>query len=335
MKMRFLAGVALGLFAFLAHSEDSPKTARYAEGEAKFEVGTILYDWHDAKRDRNVPVKIYYPKSGKGPFPVIIFSHGLGGSREGYEYLGQAWAKHGYVSVHLQHLGSDAAVWRDAGLFDKMDAMRRSAFDPANAINRPRDVNFAIDELEKLNKGDPALARRLDLDHIGVGGHSFGAYTALAIAGETFLPRAGKESSLADSRVKAVIAMSAPVNANRPRMDAAFAKIRIPCYHMTGTKDTSPIGDTSPEERRLPFDHTNGSDQYLLTLEGGDHMVFSGRGKMLTSKKDEGFQKLISASSTAFWDAYLKNDAKAKGWLTNDFKKVLGKDGTFEIKLKK
>jgi len=95
-------------------------------------------------------VKIYYPKSGKGPFPVIIFSHGLGGSREGYEYLGQAWAKHGYVSVHLQHLGSDDAVWRDAGLFDKMDAMRRSAFDPANAINRPRDVSFAIDELEKL-----------------------------------------------------------------------------------------------------------------------------------------------------------------------------------------
>jgi len=66
--------------------------------------------WHDANRDRDVPVKIYSPKSGNGPFPVIIFSHGLVGSREGYEYLGRHWASRGYVSVHLQHYGSDDDV---------------------------------------------------------------------------------------------------------------------------------------------------------------------------------------------------------------------------------
>ena len=45
--------------------------------------------WHDSKRDRDVPVKIYSPKSGSGPFPVIIFSHGLGGTCETYSDLGR------------------------------------------------------------------------------------------------------------------------------------------------------------------------------------------------------------------------------------------------------
>src|ERR1700722_18408724 len=80
--------------------------------ETTNEVDFVRHEWRDAKRERTVPVKIYFPKTGEGPFPVIIFSHGLGGSREGYEYLGRYWASHGYVSVHLQHAGSDSAVWR-------------------------------------------------------------------------------------------------------------------------------------------------------------------------------------------------------------------------------
>src|ERR1043166_7563974 len=75
------------------------------------EVATAKFDWLDTKRERTVPVKIYYPSTGNGPFPIIIFSHGLGGSRDGYEYLGRYWTSHGYVSVHVQHIGSDDAVW--------------------------------------------------------------------------------------------------------------------------------------------------------------------------------------------------------------------------------
>lgn len=336
MKAKILLVLALMLGALAARCDDSkPSAQEYGSTALKLTVETMLYDWRDAKRDRIVPAKIYYPKTGNGPFPVVIFSHGLGGTREGYEYLGRDWASHGYVSVHLQHAGSDDGVWRDAWLGDKMGAMRRAAANPANAINRPLDVSFAIDQLEKLNKEKSPLQKKLDLDRIGVAGHSFGAYTALAVAGETFLPRSEKEAALADPRVKAAIPMSSPVAANKRRLEAAFAKIKIPCFHMTGTKDTSPIGDTEPEERRLPFDHSNGSDQFLTIFKDGDHMIFSGRGRLLSNRQDEVFQKHISASSTAFWDAYLKGNTKAKAWLTNDFKPVLGKDGTFEMKLKK
>jgi dienelactone hydrolase len=297
-------------------------------------VEFIRFDWHDAKRDRTVPVKVYYPRTGAGPFPVVMFSHGLGGSREGYEYLGRHWASKGYVSVHLQHPGSDDGVWRDAGAGDKMSAMRRAAADPRNSINRPQDVSFAIDQLEKLNQETSPFQRKLDLERIGAAGHSFGAFTTLAIAGQVFAPGLNRARALADPRVKAAIPMSAPVPADKRRLEEVYAKIKTPCLHMTGTLDSSPIGNTKPEERRLPFDHANGADQFLITFKDGDHMIFSGRGRLPANVKDGEFQKLICASSTAFWDAYLKGNAKAKVWLRNDFKAILGKAGTFEVKWK-
>jgi len=326
------AALALGCVAS-AIATNSP-SGKYRPDASPSPVEVVRYDWQDAKRDRKVPVKIYFPKATDGPLPVIIFSHGLGGTREGYEYLGQHWASHGYVSVHLQHPGSDDSVWRDAAVSDKMGAMRRAAANPSNALNRPLDVSFAIDQLEKLNQEQSPFQNKLDLGRIGVVGHSFGAYTTLAIAGQTFFPGGGSATSLADPRVKAAIPMSAPVPAGKRRLDEVYAKIKIPCFHMTGTEDASPIGDTKPEERRLPFDHSNGSDQFLVTFKDGDHAIFSGRGRLLANPKDEQYRKLICASSTAFWDAYLRGDSKAKAWLRDDFKGVLGSDGTFEKKLK-
>jgi dienelactone hydrolase len=246
-------------------------------------------------------VKIYYPKTGDGPFPVIVFSHGLGGSREGYEYLGRCWASHGYVSVHVQHIGSDAAVWQDS--FLKLRAMRHAAGNFGNALNRPKDVSFAIDQLQKLNSEDPMLKNRLDLERLGVAGHSFGAYTALAIAGEVFGEPAMGQWDFADPRVKAIIPMSAPVPKNRNRLADAFRQIRIPCFHMTGTKDDSPIGDTKAVDRRLSFDFCNSSDQFLVTFKDGDHMIFPGRGRFRGGEKDATFHYLICAGSVAFWDA--------------------------------
>jgi predicted dienelactone hydrolase len=155
-----------------------------------------------------------------------VFSHGLGGSRDGYEYLGRQWASNGYVSVHLQHLGSDSAVWQAAGAGSVMENMRKAATNLANLTNRPLDVSFAIDELERLNREDSLLKNRLDLQRVGVAGHSFGAYTALAVAGETFPAPLGGKVSFADRRVKAAIAMSAPVQKAKSRLAAAFGRSR-------------------------------------------------------------------------------------------------------------
>lgn len=334
MKLRSFFPILCAALSLRASAVDT--SALYKPAPGPFAVETVRYDWHDAKRDRDIPVKIYFPKTGDGPFPVIVFSHGLGGSREGYAYLGNRWASHGYISVHLQHLGSDTAVWQDVAPAKRMQAMRESTLNIQNALNRPLDVTFAIDQLTKMNSDDPLLKHRLDLDRIGVAGHSFGAFTTLAVAGEVFVSPIGREHSDPDPRVKAAIPMSAPAPLNKKSYDAAFAKIKIPCFHMTGTLDDSPIGESKAIDRRIPFDHSNGSDQFLVTFKDADHMVFSGRVTGQNSERDSFFQKFILSSSTAFWDAYLKGDTAAKSWLTGDgFETALGPDGKFEKKLLK
>jgi hypothetical protein len=102
---------------------------------------------------------------------------------------------------------------------------------------------------------------------------------------------------------------------------------------MTGTRDSSPIGETTAEDRRIPYDSISRPDQYLVTFQGGDHMIFSGRARMSGGEKDEYFQKYILTGTTAFWDAYLKDDARAKQWLDGDgFKTALGASATIERK---
>jgi predicted dienelactone hydrolase len=314
-----------------------------APGSCRVEVVTC--DWHDATRNREVPVKIYYPRTSPGPCPVVVFSHGLGGSRDGYEYLGRHWASHGYVSVHVQHKGSDTAVWK--GAKDPQESMRRAAADLSNAINRPKDVSFAITQLLKTDGAAKALAGRLDPERIGVAGHSFGAHTTLAIAGQGAPGLLGSRWSQADHRVRAAIPMSAPAPRRRDSLGHVYAAIKIPCLHMTGTLDDSPLGETKAAERRLPFDHIQGSDQYLLTFTGGDHMIFSGRPRTSTSVrlpgwqadggKDTEFQALIRTITTAYWDAYLKGEPRAKVWLSKDdgCKALLGQDGKLEVRLKR
>lgn len=327
MKMPFALYVA-ALLCSVAFAAETPRV--YAPPAPSHAVEAIRDDWRDAARERTVLVKIYYPKGGGGPLPIVIFSHGLGGSRDNYEYLGQHWAGCGYVSVHLQHAGSDDHVWKDADGADRKGAMAQAAANPAAIANRPKDVSFAIDRLGVLNADAASpLNGRLDLKRIGVAGHSFGGFTTMAVAGQDFGP-----VQWADPRVSAAIQMSAPVA--RPAMrDRAYAKITTPVLHMTGTKDDSPIGDTKAAERRIPFDKMTAAETCLVIFKDGDHMIFSGRPQQDTERKkqDAIFQSLICAGSTAFWDARLKGNAAALAWLMDGgFAQQLGAQGTFETK---
>jgi predicted dienelactone hydrolase len=163
------------------------------------------------------------------------------------------------------------------------------------------------------------------LDAIGIAGHSFGAQTSLLAAGMTM---AGK--SFADPRLKAALAMSPQPPAIGER---AFHSIKIPVFHMTGTRDTSPIPAhiTTPEDRLKPFQWITGVDQALLVLTNGDHMVFSGR---LTASRptDAPMQEQIKKASTAWWKARLMNDTASDIWLREMLPAELGKSGRCEFK---
>ncbi len=333
---------SLSAFAFtltlccLAHAEDLPV---YAPLSASLEVEVLKLEWQDKARNRVVPVKLYFPKTGSGPFPVIVFSHGLGGSREGYEYLGRHWAGCGYVSVHLTHMGSDDSLWKNVPAAERGNALKKGAANLQSALERPPDVQFALDEITRMNVNESSpLKSRLDLKALAVAGHSFGGYTTLALAGQTFMLPFFQSKRYEEPRIKAAIQMSAPAPTIRRDLDGSYATIKIPVMHMTGTKDfLELLPQTTAADRRIPYDHMSQAETCLVNFVNGDHFIFSGRvglpGAAERKAQDALFQKLICASTTAFWDAYLKGNAAAKKWLLEGgCEKLLGKEASFEHK---
>ncbi|MBY0464546.1 MAG: hypothetical protein K2W33_06350, partial [Burkholderiales bacterium] len=114
--------------------------------------------WHDDSRQRQVQAKLYMPPATAfaQPVPLVVFSHGIGGSREGYSYLGKNWAAQGYASLHVQHEGSDNRLW--AGNPLALVARLHDAAQESEALNRVHDLRFALDQV----LANAELAPRLD-----------------------------------------------------------------------------------------------------------------------------------------------------------------------------
>jgi predicted dienelactone hydrolase len=182
--------------AALVEAKLMPQPAAY---EIKY------FQWVDRDRQREVLVKLYLPPAASRhePVPLIAFSHGMGGSREGYSYLGANWAARGYASLHVQHAGSDSRLWSGNPL--DMVSRLQSAANETEAVNRVRDLGFALDSV----LADPQFAGVIDPARILAAGHSYGANTALLAAGAVFSRPQGN-LTYRDSRILGAVIISAP-----------------------------------------------------------------------------------------------------------------------------
>jgi len=285
-------------------------TAANARAADVASVKELLFEPTDTARNRVVPVKVYLPADLQAPVPVILFSHGLGGSRMNSEYLGRHWSEQGYVCVFMQHHGSDESVWKEAAPGDRMTAMQGAA-NLKSTLDRFDDVPFVIDQLELWNADEShPVSGKLDLEHIGMCGHSFGAVTTQAMMGQRF--RGGR--TVADPRLDAFFAMS-PSEPRGGTSAAAFSEIDKPVLTMTGTKDGNPISPNSlPVTRREVYKALPAGDKFELVFEGAEHSAFSDAGDRATERIPH-HHPAIQKISLKFWDAYLKKDAAAKQWL--------------------
>lgn len=264
-------------------------------------ITTCDAEWHDAARDRDVPVRIRMPAGG-GKAPVILFSHGLGGSLDGGTNWATAWAEAGFVVVNLQHPGSDRSILGQGNI--------AAAMAPRQLVARVDDVHFVLDELARRPREGACDLRRIDLAHIGMSGHSFGAHTTQAISGQRF-PVAG---IAADPRVKASVAFS-PSPPMRGSDAAAFGAVAIPFFSITGTEDAAPITpNITARDRERPFRAMPPGGKYLLVLAGANHMMFNAqdglRGPASTATPH--IRDTVIAATTLFWRWTLLGDAESK-----------------------
>lgn len=270
---------------------------------------TLLLEVADEGRGSTLPLRVYLPAAAE-PAPVILFSHGLGGSRNNNAFLGKHWAMRGYVAVFLQHPGSDEEIWKNALPLQRMRRMKEAA-SAENYTARLRDVPLVINALTAWNASDAhPLKGRLDLSRLGMSGYSFGAQTTQALAGQSAFGRI----SFAEPRIRAAVIMS-PSPPARSDPAAAFATIKIPCLLLTGTHDDSPIGNTDPAARLKVFPHLKQAAAWQVVFDQATHMAFGDRELAGNPPRDDRYHRAITALTTAFWDARLKDDPAATAWL--------------------
>jgi predicted dienelactone hydrolase len=185
-----------------------------------------------------------------------------------------------------------------------------------NFLLRVADVPAVLNQLEVWNtdKASP-LAGRMNLKKVGMSGHSFGAVTTEAVSGEA-LPTGGQRFT--DARITAAIAFS-PSSPKAGSAAKAFGAVKIPWMLMTGTKDVAPIGHETVRSRLAVYPNLKLAPKYELVLNNAEHSVFTDRALPGDREpRNPNHHRVILALSTAFWDAYLKDDAAARAWLNSN-----------------
>jgi predicted dienelactone hydrolase len=321
-----------------------------------FEVKKEVWNLTDSSRNRSLYVDVYIPQTFReGKTPVIIFSHGLASRPEDFAKALEHLASYGFLVVAPQHPGSDTKY-----LQGMLAGYYRNIFDRDEFINRPKDISFVIDELERRNPNQ--FQGKLDLTNVGLAGHSFGGYTAIAIAGAQIdfenlekdcnrpyfginiaiilecraleLPR--QVYNFRDERVTAVFAAN-PVNRSIFG-EKGLSKISIPVLLGSGSYDpaANPIF-----EQAIPFTWLKTPDKYLAMVEGQAHVNFTeldaGMQKTLETVVDITLpnQNLIGdyagALLVAFFEVYIGRNEKFRPFLLSSYAEYLSQGQQFKL----
>ena len=241
---------------------------------------------NDVSRTRTFPVDIYSPRTTKTS-PVVVISHGLGSDRTSFAYLAEYLASRGFVVAVPEHPGSNARQ-----LQALLGGIADTVTEPREFVDRPLDVKYILDYLERLSSSDSEYKQRINMEQVGVIGQSFGGYTALALAGAEInfnklrkncpvnentlnvslllqcqallLPES--DYQLSDPRIKAAVAIN-PVDSSVYGQEG-LSKINIPVMIVAGTADN--VAPAYPEQI-VPFTWLENENKYLVLMNGGTH----------------------------------------------------------------
>ena len=249
----------------------------YKLADGPHAVETVDQTIHDPRRNKDLPVRILIPNSA-GPFPVIVFSHGAGGSGKNYFALTAFWASHGYVVIQPTHNDS-IALRREKGEqapVNPRELIDEYRFNSDDWGNRARAVSLVIDSLSDLEKRLPQLKGKIDKKRIGVGGHSYGAFTTQMIGGALVdLPNGAKAQSFRDDRPRALMLLSGQGKNQNGLTETSWKTMNRPMMSMTGTYDNGASGQIAAW-RKDPFTYSPPGDKYHVFINDAFHMSFTG-----------------------------------------------------------
>jgi predicted dienelactone hydrolase len=274
-------------------------------GLARAEPAHHDFDWFDESRQRAVPVRLYWPQAGR-PVPLVVFSHGIGGSRRGYSYLGEHFAGHGIASLHLQHVGSDRSLWTGNPL--SLVGRLKDAAQEREALERVKDLSFALDQLLLHRE----FAGRIDRARIAAAGHSYGANTVMLATGAGVV-RDGHRLDVRDPRIKAAVLLSSPPFYGEEDLKAILRSVTLPTLHVTATEDIIRIpGFYSPASDRVAVYEAIGSPfKTLAVFEGGSHGIFTNRGGSGGSELNPKVKSATKELALAFLRRVFEGSAEA------------------------
>ena len=232
-----------------------------------------------------------------GTFPLVVISHGSGGSHLLYRTIAAYLAKHGYVVALPEHPGNNR---NDNALNGTVE----------NLVNRPRHIRLTIDAVA----ADAHFKGQVQPDATAVIGHSMGGYTALAVAGgEPWTEKGERVAVDADGRVKALVLLAPATGWFMP--DNALSRVNIPILLLVGEHDRI----TPPWQGELVLDGV--PDRSRVTyrvIENAGHFSFLSpfppamrSSKFPPSTDPEGFDRekfhdTLNAELLAFLDGALR-----------------------------
>jgi predicted dienelactone hydrolase len=251
-------------------------------------------------RGEDLQVRVSAPATGD-ELPIIVFSHGFGGSLDGYAPLIDYWAARGFVVVQPTHLDSRTLnVTPDDPRYPEIWRLR------------VEDLTRIVDQLDLIEAAVPGLAGRLDRSHIATAGHSWGAQTASMLLGARVLDAEGSpDKDMSDSRIKAGVLLAVPGTGGADLtpfaaehfafMSPGFAEMTTPALVVAGDKDQSALTVRGPDWFTDSYFLSPGTKS-LLTLFGAEHSLGGVSGYANTETTDESPERvaLIQRLTWAF-----------------------------------
>lgn len=306
-------------------------------------------------RERVFPVDVYLPFARRqalpASVPVVVISHGLGSDRGTFRYLAEHLASHGFAVAVPEHPGSNAKQ-----LQALVDGIVSEVTSPSEFVDRPLDIKYLLDELERRATSDPRY-KQLNLKQVGVLGQSFGGYTVMALAGASINFRQLQQScqpaeidrtlnisvllqcraiglppinyNLSDPRVKAIIAIN-PIDSvvfGQP----SIAQIKTPTLIIAGNADT--VAPALPEQIQ-PFTWLQTRDRFLAVIDQGTHFSALQEGDAqgvpvppeVIGPSPSVARRYVNALSLAFFNTYIANRPNYRPYLSATYARTLSQN---------